>query len=203
MPAPCPVIAVAGLGIESSTFSPARTEAPAFHPQRGADALTRYPFLAHGQPLRSAADWRGSLVGKALPGGTVTASAYADLSGELIDRLKELVTVSRRMLATVAALTLCATALTTLGGSPASADGDDPVMTDPGFESGTFDGGQYYHASLVARGASGSGHAAQVGLDYDGDSRYPRGGNLPVRGTGVSRGMVNKPVRQVEPNTVY
>ncbi|MBD0421546.1 family 20 glycosylhydrolase [Streptomyces sp. TRM S81-3] len=112
-------------------------------------------------------------------------------------------TVPQRLLVTVAALALCATTLTTLGGSPASADGDDPLMTDPGFESGTFDGGQYYHASLVAPGASGSGHAARVGLDYDGDSRYPRGGNLPVRGTGVSRGMVNKPVRQVEPNTVY
>ncbi|MFJ9761275.1 M81 family metallopeptidase [Streptomyces sp. NPDC101149] len=90
MPAPRPVIAVAGLGIESSTFSPARTEAPAFHPQRGDDVLTRYPFLAPGQPLRAAADWHGALVGKALPGGTVTASAYAELSGELIDRLKAL-----------------------------------------------------------------------------------------------------------------
>ncbi|WP_328501190.1 M81 family metallopeptidase [Streptomyces sp. NBC_00457] len=85
-----PVIAVAGLGIESSTFSPARTEAPAFHPQRGADVLTRYPFLAPGEPLRSAADWRGALVGKALPGGTVTAAAFAELSGELIDRLRQL-----------------------------------------------------------------------------------------------------------------
>ncbi|WP_210584339.1 M81 family metallopeptidase [Streptomyces sp. GESEQ-35] len=84
-----PVIAVAGLGIESSTFSPARTEAPAFHPLRGADVLTRYPFLAPGQPLRAAADWRGALVGKALPGGTVTAAAFADLSGELIDRLRQ------------------------------------------------------------------------------------------------------------------
>jgi microcystin degradation protein MlrC len=83
-----PVIAIAGLGIESSTFSPARTEAPAFHPQRGADVLTRYPFLAPGQPLREAADWRGALVGKALPGGTVTAAAYADLTGELLDRLR-------------------------------------------------------------------------------------------------------------------
>ncbi|PAZ10563.1 microcystin degradation protein MlrC [Streptomyces sp. SA15] len=83
-----PVIAIAGLGIESSTFSPARTEAPAFHPRRGADVLTRYPFLAPGQPLREAADWRGALVGKALPGGTVTAAAYADLTGELLDRLR-------------------------------------------------------------------------------------------------------------------
>lgn len=89
MPASRPVIAVAGLGIESSTFSPARTEAAAFHPQRGADVLTRYPFLAPGTPLRAAADWRGALVGKALPGGAVTASAYADLSDELIVRIKE------------------------------------------------------------------------------------------------------------------
>ncbi|MFF3381291.1 M81 family metallopeptidase [Streptomyces sp. NPDC002680] len=85
-----PVIAVAGLGIESSTFSPARTEAPAFHPQRGADVLTRYPFLAPGEPLREAAEWRGALVGKALPGGTVTAAAFAQLSDELIDQLREL-----------------------------------------------------------------------------------------------------------------
>ena len=40
-----PVIAVAGLGIESSTFSPARTEAAAFHPSRGDGIFDRYPFL--------------------------------------------------------------------------------------------------------------------------------------------------------------
>lgn len=85
-----PVIAIAGLGIESSTFSPARTEAPAFHPQRGDDVLTRYPFLAPGQPLREAADWKGTLVGKALPGGKVTARAYADLTEELLRELGQL-----------------------------------------------------------------------------------------------------------------
>ncbi|MFC5213464.1 M81 family metallopeptidase [Streptomyces coerulescens] len=85
-----PVLAIAGLGIESSTFSPARTEAPAFHPLRGQGVLTRYPFLAPGEPLREAADWRGALVGKALPGGTVTAAAYNELSTELLDRLREL-----------------------------------------------------------------------------------------------------------------
>jgi len=82
-----PVIAVAGLGIESSTFSPARTLAPAFHPQRGEEILTRYPFLAPGTELREAATWHGALLGKALPGGTVTAEAYAELSGELLSRL--------------------------------------------------------------------------------------------------------------------
>ncbi|MGX9884412.1 M81 family metallopeptidase [Streptomyces sp. NPDC002276] len=90
MPSSRPTIAIAGLGIESSTFSPARTEAPAFHPQRGADVLTRYPFLTPGTPLREAADWRGALVGKALPGGTVTSAAFTTLSDELIDRLREL-----------------------------------------------------------------------------------------------------------------
>ncbi|BCL26917.1 M81 family metallopeptidase [Streptomyces aurantiacus] len=85
-----PVVAVAGLGIESSTFSPARTEAPAFHPRRGDDVLTAYQFLASGTPLRDAADWRGALVGKALPGGTVTAAAYAELSDELIARIRGL-----------------------------------------------------------------------------------------------------------------
>ncbi|GHH76774.1 microcystin degradation protein MlrC [Streptomyces sulfonofaciens] len=82
-----PVIAVAGLGIESSTFSPARTQAPAFHPLRDADVLTRYPFLAPGEPLRAAAHWRGALVGKSLPGGMVTAEAFAQLSDELVERV--------------------------------------------------------------------------------------------------------------------
>ncbi len=82
-----PVIAIAGLGIESSTFSPARTHAAAFHPSRGDDVLSRYPFLAQGSPLLAQAHWRGALVGKSLPGGMVTAEAFAELSNELSDRL--------------------------------------------------------------------------------------------------------------------
>jgi microcystin degradation protein MlrC len=83
-----PVIAIAGLGIESSTFSPARTGAPAFHPLRGDDVMSRYPFLAPDATLSAAAEWRGALVGKSLPGGMVTASAFAELSDELIERLE-------------------------------------------------------------------------------------------------------------------
>lgn len=89
-PVPRPVIAIAGLGIESSTFSPARTRAPAFHPARGEEVLERYPFLAPGTPLSTAAEWHGALVGKALPGGTVTAAAFAELADELIERLTAL-----------------------------------------------------------------------------------------------------------------
>ncbi|CAM5660827.1 MULTISPECIES: M81 family metallopeptidase [Streptomyces] len=85
-----PVIAVAGLGIESSTFSPARTEAPAFHPLRGGEVFDRYPFLAPGEELREAVEWHGALVGKSLPGGTVTAAAWTALTDELIERLAAL-----------------------------------------------------------------------------------------------------------------
>jgi microcystin degradation protein MlrC len=86
-----PRIAIAGLGIESSTFSPARTDAAAFHPLRGAEILARYSeFLGDGMPLRAAADWHPTLVGKALPGGLVTAAAFAALSDEIIERLAAL-----------------------------------------------------------------------------------------------------------------
>lgn len=85
-----PVIGIAGLGIESSTFSPARTAAAAFHPQRGEEILGRYPFLAEGTALREACAWHGALLGKSLPGGTVTSEAFAELSDELIRRLADL-----------------------------------------------------------------------------------------------------------------
>ncbi|MBK6017155.1 M81 family metallopeptidase, partial [Streptomyces sp. MBT53] len=49
-----------------------------------------YPFLAPGTPLRESANWQGALVGKALPGGTVTSAAFTALSDELIARLREL-----------------------------------------------------------------------------------------------------------------
>lgn len=86
-----PRIAIAGLGIEASTFSPARTPADAFHPSRGTQIFDRYPtILGDDAPLRRRAEWFPTLVGKALPGGIVTAEAYRDLSGEIIARLGEL-----------------------------------------------------------------------------------------------------------------
>ena len=84
-----PIIAIAGLGCETSTFSPARTLAPAFRARRGADVLERYPFLTPDSPLRQKADWEGILVGHALPGGIVTREAFEELAGEIIDGLKQ------------------------------------------------------------------------------------------------------------------
>lgn len=84
-----PTIAIAGLAIETSTFSPAVTHAPAFHPRTGTAAITAYhaAVLGPGTPLASAARWRGALIGHALPGGEVTRDAFEALSADLVARL--------------------------------------------------------------------------------------------------------------------
>lgn len=74
-----PRIAIAGLAIESSTFSPALTHEEAFHAKYGEKVFTSYPFLSAGAPLRQKASWFPTVIGKALPGGTVTREAYESL----------------------------------------------------------------------------------------------------------------------------
>jgi len=86
---PLPKIAIAGLGIESSTFSPALTDEAAFHAKYGANVFTSYPFLAADLPLRSRAVWVPTLVGKSLPGGRVTREAYESLVNKTLDSLKK------------------------------------------------------------------------------------------------------------------
>ncbi|KAJ5606670.1 hypothetical protein N7510_009451 [Penicillium lagena] len=85
-----PVIAIAGLACETSGFSPARTLAPAFHPRRDKEVVDKYNFIHPGTPLGEAADWRGALIGHALPGGIVTRDAFEELAAEIITRLTEI-----------------------------------------------------------------------------------------------------------------
>ena len=84
-----PRIAIAGLAIESSTFSPARTEVEAFHPTRGDEILEAYAFLGQGSRHRERAEWIPTLRGRALPGGMVTREAYESLVKETLERLGE------------------------------------------------------------------------------------------------------------------
>jgi len=84
-----PRIAIAGLGIESSTFSPALTQEEAFHAKYGEQVYTSYPFFAIDSPLRKQAVWVPALVGKSLPGGAVTREAYESLVGKILDSLKK------------------------------------------------------------------------------------------------------------------
>ena len=84
-----PRIAIAGLGIESSTFSPALTDEAAFHTKYGAAVFSLYPFLSADSPLRKRAIWVPALVGDALPGGAVTRHAYESLVNKTLDSLRK------------------------------------------------------------------------------------------------------------------
>jgi microcystin degradation protein MlrC len=84
-----PRIAIAGLGIESSTFSPALTDEEAFHASYGKDVFSIYPFLSPESPLRNQAIWIPALVGHALPGGAVTREAYESLVNKTLDSLRK------------------------------------------------------------------------------------------------------------------
>jgi microcystin degradation protein MlrC len=83
-----PRIAIAGLAIESSTFSPAVTEAAAFKAKRDAEVFSFYPFLAEDSIDRTRANWIPTLRAHALPGGAVSREAYESLVNETLDRLK-------------------------------------------------------------------------------------------------------------------
>ena len=84
-----PRIAIAGLAIESSTFSPALTNEEAFHARYGADVFGAYPFFAVDSPLRKRALWFPCVIGKSLPGGAVTRDAYESLVNKTLDSLKK------------------------------------------------------------------------------------------------------------------
>lgn len=84
-----PKIAIAGLGIESSTFSPALSTEEAFHAKVGDSVFTRYPFLQPDSINRKRAQWVPTLVGKSLPGGTVTREAYESMVGKSLNMLEE------------------------------------------------------------------------------------------------------------------
>ena len=84
-----PRIAIAGLSIESSTFSPALTDETAFHAKYGTDVFSLYPFLSVDSSLRKRAVWIPTLVGNALPGGAVTRAAYESLVNKTLDSLRQ------------------------------------------------------------------------------------------------------------------
>jgi microcystin degradation protein MlrC len=84
-----PRIAIAGLGIESSTFSPALSDEAAFHAKYDTAVFSNYPFMAADSPIRNRAVWVPILVGHALPGGAVTREAYESLVNKTLDQLKK------------------------------------------------------------------------------------------------------------------
>ncbi|KIX92243.1 uncharacterized protein Z520_11989 [Fonsecaea multimorphosa CBS 102226] len=86
-----PTIVIAGLACETSLFTPSRTLSPAFQAKRGHEIIEKYPFINKDSPLGKTADWRGALIGHALPGGIVTRASFEELAGEIIDRLRAII----------------------------------------------------------------------------------------------------------------
>lgn len=75
-------IAIGGMAIESSTFSPHRSGAADFGVVRGVELLARYDSLpAH-------VDWIPLVFARALPGGAVERAFYATMKAELLERLR-------------------------------------------------------------------------------------------------------------------
>jgi len=84
-----PRIAIAGLAIESSTFSPALTHEDAFHLRIADNVFSYYPFLSPDSLNRKRAEWIPTIRGHALPGGTVTREAYESMVIKTLDMLKK------------------------------------------------------------------------------------------------------------------
>ncbi|KAH9830234.1 Microcystin LR degradation protein MlrC [Teratosphaeria destructans] len=92
-----PIIAIAGLGCETSSFTPRKTAAEAFHPRRGQEIFDSHTFLRPGSSLGDAAIWKGVLIGHALPGGIVTREAFEKLSAEILERLRNTAEAAGRL----------------------------------------------------------------------------------------------------------
>lgn len=75
-------IAIGGIHIESSTFSPHRSGPDDFTVTRGDALLARYDDLPDG------VDWLPLVHARALPGGAVERGFYDSVKGELLERLR-------------------------------------------------------------------------------------------------------------------
>jgi microcystin degradation protein MlrC len=75
-------IAIGGIAIESSTFSPHRSSGADFTVRGGDDLLARYA------PLPTDVDWLPLVHARALPGGAVEPDFYAACKSELVERLR-------------------------------------------------------------------------------------------------------------------
>ncbi|MET1057383.1 MAG: M81 family metallopeptidase [Pedobacter sp.] len=84
-----PRIAIAGLAIESSTFSPALSDEASFRGKYGQDVFSTYSFMGIDSPLRKKAIWIPTLNGHAIPGGAVKREAYEVLVLRTLDSLKK------------------------------------------------------------------------------------------------------------------
>ncbi|WP_062127866.1 M81 family metallopeptidase [Geofilum rubicundum] len=82
-----PRIAMAGIAIESSTFSPAVSHEDAFRTHTGDSIFSLYPFLSPDSSIINEATWLPTLRSRAMPGGIVSRATYESLVTQTLERL--------------------------------------------------------------------------------------------------------------------
>ncbi|MGX7672090.1 M81 family metallopeptidase [Plantactinospora sp. DSM 117369] len=83
-------IAIGGIHIESSTFSPHLSTADDFEVTRGDALLARYAWLSPARPWAADVEWLPLVHARALPGGAVDAASYDAWAAEIVDGLTRL-----------------------------------------------------------------------------------------------------------------
>ena len=82
-----PRVAIAGISLEASTFSPALTTIGMLAPKRGREILDARPFWAEGGALAEAAEWVPIMQARGIPGGPIPPEDYAAMKAEIVDGL--------------------------------------------------------------------------------------------------------------------
>ena len=83
-----PRIAITGIAIESSMFSPALTTMDAFNVRKGDTLLNMYPFFSPDSGVVDRAVWLPLIRANAMPGGVVTRETYESLVTQSLEMLK-------------------------------------------------------------------------------------------------------------------
>ncbi len=84
-----PRIGIAGISIESSTFSPHISGDEAFTIRTGPDLRAYYPFLDAGRDLAEAAEWVPLTHDRSLPGGAVHPDTYRRMKDAIVAGIVE------------------------------------------------------------------------------------------------------------------
>lgn len=87
-----PRVAVCGISLEASTFSPALTTSAMLAPLRDRDVLDAWEFWRDGGSLADRAEWIGVLQARSMAGGAIPADDYALLKAEILSGLVAAVT---------------------------------------------------------------------------------------------------------------
>jgi microcystin degradation protein MlrC len=82
-------VAIGGIHIESSTFSPHLSTAHDFEVTRGDALLARYDWLSPARPWAADVEWLPIVHARALPGGAVDPATYDAWATEIVERLAE------------------------------------------------------------------------------------------------------------------